>query len=314
MDTKHNVVLFWLAGAILLTAGCTGVNTFTTAARPGETIAVAAGWNQKLTRSTLTVTITPQTGPVITYAPGDYRIRSIVQAYPDPVSKLVISDRARVTYPGAGNPQYSEEPNPIIYNQLSPATGNNVRYNTGQENDWSQTIVYLDIPSSIAPGGATLQFSMAGVNLLPDGTVVEVLPVAAGISKRNFFDMSDYAGLGAMIRAGERAPHFAVRFSGPEGVIPHSIQADFTRTLSGTGNAWVTHPRGDIQNAMWTDTGSLIKVMLSPAKGATTDRLSDFKFYVTGAVTGLTTNTVKAYDIAGNPLSGFTASIEFVNN
>ncbi len=314
MDTKHKGMLVWLAGAMLLTAGCTGINTFTTAARPGETIAVAAGWKQKLTRNTLTVKITPQTGPVITYAPGDYRIRSIVQAYPDPVSKLVVSDRSGVMYPGAGNPQYSAEPTPITYGNLSPSWGNNVRYATGQENDWSQTIVYLDIPSSLAPGSATIQFSMAGIDLLPGGTVVEILPVAAGT--RNFFEMSgDYGGLGAMIRASERASHFAVRFSGPAGVIPHSIQADFTRTLTGTGNAWVTHPRGDIEHAMWTDTGSLIKVMLTPAKGITTDRLSDFKFYVTGAVSSLALfNTVKAYDIAGNPLPGFTASVEFVNN
>ena len=54
--------------------------------------------------------------------------------------------------------------------------------------------------------------------------------------------------------------------------------------------------------------------MVTPVKGTTTDRLTDFKFYVTGAVTSLGVNTVKAYDIAGNPLSGFSASLQFVNN
>ena len=54
--------------------------------------------------------------------------------------------------------------------------------------------------------------------------------------------------------------------------------------------------------------------MLTPVKGTTTDRLSDFKFYVTGAVTSLTTNTIKAYDIVGNPIPGFTASIQYINN
>lgn len=311
MNIKHYALQVWLAGMILLAGGCTGVNTFTTAARPGETIAVAAGWQQKLTRNNLTVTITPQTGSVITYNPGDYRIRSIIQGYPDPISKLVVSDRAGVTYSAAGMPNPPEEPNPISYGDLAPSVGNTVRYYAGLENDWSQTIVYLDLPKPLAPGAATVQFATGGVDLLPGGAAVEVLDIAAG--NRNIF-MTSNVGLPAFIRAGERAPHFTVRFSGPEGVIPHSIQADFIRTLSGSGNAWVTHPRGDIQNAMWADTGSLIKVMITPSNGITTDRLSDFKFYVSGAVTSLTTNTVKAYDIAGNPLSGFTASIEFVNN
>lgn len=294
---------------VLFLAGCTGMQGFTTAARPGETIAVAAGWQQGLTRNNLTVTITPQSGPIITYGAGDYRIRTVVQGYPDPVSKIVVSDRANITYAQSGFGGNQTEPNPIIYNNLSPSIGNFTRNLTGGENDWSQTFVYIDLPTTIASGDATIQLTSNGNNLL-EGTTIEILPLTA--SGRNLFPMS--TGINSPIRGAERAPHYTVRFTGPVGVIPHSIQAEFSRTLSASGNAWVTHPRGDIQSTMWSDTGSLIKVMLTPVKGTSVDRLSDFKFYVTGAVTSLTTNSIKAYDIAGNQLPGFTASIQFVNN
>lgn len=308
MKDYFNLARTGVICAAVFLAGCAGQSAFTTAARPGETIAMAVGWKQALTRNDLTVEITPQTGPLITYNPGDSRVRTLVQGYLDPVSKLIISDRAGVTYPDSGLQNNDKASG---YDDLSPSWAGYVRSQTGDENDWSDTIIFVDLPTTIAAGAASIRLLSANVQLAtPIG--IEVLPVAAG--PRNHFGMSNYFGLGALIRSAERAPHYIVRFNGPAGVIPHSIQADFARTLAASGNAWVTHPRGDIQSTMWSDTGSLIKVMLTPVKGTSVDRLTDFKFYVTGAVTSLTTNSIKAYDIAGNPLSGFSASIQFVNN
>lgn len=272
---------------------------------------MAVGWKQTLTRNDFTVEIVPASGPLITYNPGDARVRTVFQGYPDPVSKLVVSDRAGVTYPDSGSWNWGLTPSG--YNELQPSFGSNfVRPMTGNENDWSDTFVFLDLPATIAPGLATIKLKRAGVNVSRPATI-EVLPLTA--AAQNIFEFNFNGGdAPGMIRAVERAPHYIVRFSGPSGIIPHSIQADFTRTLASSGNAWVTHPRGDIQSTMWSDTGSLIKVMVTPVKGTSVDRLTDFKFYVTGAVTSLTTNSIKAYDIAGNQLSGFTASIQFINN
>ena len=295
---------FGLAGvvcAVVMLAGCAGGQSFTKAARPGETIALAVGWQQTLTRNDFSVVITPASGSAITYNPGDLRVRTVFQSYPDPVSKLVVSDRTGVAYPNAG----------VFNNALNATYGRTVRNATAGENDWSDTIVFMDLPLTLAPGVATIALRRAGLDVMTPATV-EILPLAAGSS--NAFVMSNFGGLNGPIRSIERAPHFVVRFSGPVDIIPHSIQADFTRTLAATGTAWVAHPRGDIQSTLWSDTGSLIKVMVTPVKGTTTDRLTDFKFYVTGAVTSLGVNTVKAYDIAGNPLSGFSADLQFVNN
>lgn len=307
MKIKIGIKQIGMLCAVLVLAGCSGMQAFTTAARPGETISLAVGWQQTLTRNDFTVEIVPASGSTFIYNPGDARVRTVFQGYPDPVSKLVVSDRSGVTYQNAGLWNGSG------YNELPSYFGNTfIRPMTGGESDWSDTFVFMDLPTAIAPGMATISLKRAGVNVSPPAAI-EILSLPA--AEKNLFKFNWGGGPQAgMIRAVERAPHYVVRFSGPPGIIPHSIQADFVRMLAASGNAWVTHPRGDIQSTMWSDTGSLIKVMLTPVKGTSVDRLSDFKFYVAGAVTSLAAHSIKAYDITGNPLSGFTASIQFVNN
>lgn len=312
MGEKRYLTWFGLVTYVVFMAGCTGMQTFTASARPGETIAIAAGWNQTTTRNNLTVIITPQNGSPITYSPGDARVRTIIQGYPDPVSKLVVSDRANMTYPNAGLPLYDGLGSLPTYNPLGPDLSILVRSQTNQSNDWSLTSVFIDLPTTLPPGPATIDLLSSGVAITPSPTSVEVLPTAAASS--NPFEMSSFAGMGAMIRAAERAPHYIVVLNGPENVVPHSIQVDFSRTLAASGNPWVTHGRGDISNLSWVDNGTLLKVMQTPVTGKTTNLLSDFNFYVTGAVTALTVNTVKAYDINGNPLPGFSASLQYINN
>lgn len=297
---------YGMLSLVLLLVGCAGEQAFTKSARPGETVMLAVGWKQKLTRNDLTVTITPEIGAPVTYVAGDSRIRSVIQAYPDPVSKLVVSDRAEISYPQSGLSFDGS-----TYNVLPPDFGNLVRNSTNMENDWSNTMVFLDMPTELAPGIASISLSSGGAAVTQPITI-EVLPVAAG--SRNNFMMSNYSGIGAMMRSVERAPHYVVGFSEASGVVPHSVQIDFVRTLATEGKPWVTHGRGDIQNILWFDNGTLLKVILTPTNGTTVSQLSDFKFYVTGAVTGLTVNSVKAYDVAGNLLSGFSADTEFVNN
>jgi hypothetical protein len=313
MNGKRKLSLPRVIFILVFIAGCAGEQAFTTSARPGETIAVAVGWYPNLTRSNLTVQITDANGTAVTYNPGEPHVRALIQGYPDPVSKLVVSDRAQVSYAHAGLPVFDGSgTNAPTYAALGPSFGNNARSAAGGSNNWLQTIVYLDLPTTLVPGQATVRvLDASGARLTPYEIMVDVLPGAS--VPINSFTMENLS-LGALLRAGEQAPHFNVAFSGPSGVIPHSLQIDFVRTLGTSGTVWVTHSRGDIQNIMWTDNGSLLKAMLTPAQGVTDNLLSDFNFYVTGAVTSLTVNSVKAYDISGNPLSGFTAGIQQVSN
>ncbi|MGV8991374.1 MAG: hypothetical protein ACOH1Q_08240 [Thiobacillus sp.] len=294
--------MLWVGLACLtgLLVGCTGVNTFTTGARPGETVAVAIGYQQKVNRSNLTIIIMPQIGSPYTYNPGDTRIRTVFQAYPDPVSKLVVADRANTVY-GTQFPDY-----------IINAWGNGVRGLTQGDNDWSENIVLLDLPTNIASGMASLQLTSGGVNLTPAPIPIEVLSGSVATSQPfKYFQGTN--PLQAPFTGAERAPHFVVQFTGPASTIPNSIAAVFSRTLGSIGDPWVTHGRGDLKNLMWSDNGSEIKVMLTPVKGTPLSALKDFKFYVTGSVASLNLTSLKAYDASGNPLSGFAATIDQVN-
>lgn len=301
MDRYLSMLKVGLACLSGVLVGCTGVNTFTTGARPGESVAVAIGYQQKVNRGNLTVTITPQSGAPYIYSPGDTRIKMVFQGYPDPVSKLVVSDRANMTY-GTQFPDY-----------IIPIWGPNVRNLTKGDNDWSESMVVLDLPSDIGSGQASLQFASGGVNLNANPIVIEVLPGPAATTHPFTFFQGAGAETQAPFTGAERAPHFVVRFSGLAGVVPNSIEVVFSRTLASAGDPWVTHGRGDLKNLTWSDNGSEIKVMLTPVKGVPLSSLKDFKFYVTGSVTSLNLISLKAYDVSGNPLSGFAPAIEQVN-
>jgi hypothetical protein len=82
--------LFSVLPFVMSLAACVGVQTFTPAARQGDTVALAVGWQKHLLRSNITVTITDALGVVTTYAPNDAHVRAIINMYPDPVSRAVV--------------------------------------------------------------------------------------------------------------------------------------------------------------------------------------------------------------------------------
>jgi hypothetical protein len=85
---------------------------------------------------------------------------------------------------------------------------------------------------------------------------------------------------------------------------------DPDKAHGGTGVAYVINPRGDIKNVTWSDTGSNLRVILTPAKDAVLSNMLNYKFYVAGGVKNLSVLNIKAVDIDGNPVSGVTASVD----
>lgn len=281
----------WLgmvALAVAALSACTGVKTFTTAARPGETVALAIGRQHELKRANVTVTISPLTGSPVVYAPLDPRVRSILNLYPDPVSKAVVKQRTdNITSAGIFIESYVTDGDP----------------------DWWQTFMLLDLPAGIGPGAATISIADSlGAVIAP--ATVEVL---TGTSNKNSFDFNQFgysfsAG-GPEIRATEvfeRAPQYVVDFAGE--TIPHAVQIEFSHG-PGIGAAYVVNPRGDLKNVTWSDDGSNLKVIVTPTTGVTTTQIKDFKFYVAGGLTSLTQTNLKAYDQAGVPVNGVAATI-----
>jgi hypothetical protein len=109
-----------------------------------------------------------------------------------------------------------------------------------------------------------------------------------------------------------RVPHFTVGFNGS--TVPFAIQVYLSHAPDadhgGSGRAYVINPRGDLKNVTWSDTGTNMRVIISPAKTQALSNIHDYKFYIAGGVTNLAVSNVKAVDIDGNAVSGVTATID----
>lgn len=272
-----------------LLGGCGGVNTFTTSAQPGSTIAVPAGWRHGFTRDSIAVTITDSASNVIMYPVGDERIRAVTNLYPDPVSSLVVD--TRINHPN----NYG-----VTIND----------YQTDGDNDWWQTLVVLDLPTELATGQATVQldgpdsesFGPVYLNVLPGVGTPD--PLQAG------FAFGDVTLSTDMLAALGRAPHYTIQFSGA--TMPHAIEITLTHdpdsTAGGTGRALAINPRGDLKNLSWSDDGVNMRVILMHASNMTAGNIKDYKFYVSGGIDNLSINSVTAFDESGGVMQGITAS------
>ncbi len=297
--------LFYLVMAplVLVLAACSGTQTFTPAARAGDTVTLAVGWKKNLLRQNLTVTITDANGVKTTYLPNDSRVRAILNLYPDPASYAVVDTAAGLTTNGS-------------------STGDMVNQSvTNGDNDWWQTSIVLDLPSTMAPGTATVAlinsagttFQSLGVTIVPGTGTSNLFNIYfGGIS----FPLLGQGYFPGALASFEREPNSTVNFSNSNldtygnPIVPHSIQMQFTHT-AGTGTTWIVNPRGDLKDVTWTDSGSVITVMLMSTNGSTLAQLLDFKFYISGGIINVAqvANSLKAYDINGNPITGVTAQI-----
>lgn len=298
-----------LLTVVVLTVGCTGTQTFTTAARPGETVALAVGWQEHLQRQNMTVTITGANGASTIYPPNDTRVRGVVNLYPDPVSKVIVGSQTGQSL-GVNAINNANQ----ITGSIAGSTGG-----THGDSDWWQTTILLDLPTAIATGQATISIADSAGAVIKTAAV-EVLSGASVSNQFNVYANEsggtiDVLGLyPKMLKSMERADHYIVTINtyfdanGNE-VVPYSIQAEFTHT-AGVGKPWVVNPRGDLKSVAWSDNGTALKVIVTPVNGNTVIAGIDQKFYIAGGITGLTLTSFKAFDVNGNLMAGITPSIQ----
>ena len=295
---KSNIKILALVVTLtqLLASGCTGFKSFSAAGQPGETIALAMGWNQSLSKDELTVTITPEFGSPVVYLPGDPAIRALINMYPDPLSRLII-ERETGTFADDG----------YLFSVLME---NSV---TGPDKDFSQKVLMMDLPD-INVGSATISFSSTGGETLRSQTV-EILP--GGPVARNEFQIQEdlMPTLGEQLDLGERVPHYVVSFSGSP--VPYAIQVDLShdpaQSVGGVGKPYVVSPRGtDIKSTHWHDDGNNLRIILMPMGAPITD-IVNFKFYVAGGVQNLHLTdpvlSVSAFDSSGTSIPDISAAI-----
>ncbi len=306
MKLTRTWLLMILLALMSSVIGCAGTQTFTPAARAGDTVAVPVGWQKTLSRENLTVTITPSSGSPITYLPDDPKVRAIINLYPDPSSGLVVGTQ---TGQNLGNND----------NTLGGLINGQI---TSKDREWWQTMILLDLPASLPTGLATISFvDSAGASVWPAN-----VEIVAGTGNSNLFNvyypwggssydlLTQYPGA---LKSLERAARYTVTFNtyldanGLE-VIPHAVQVEFTRTPT-VGKPWVINPRGDIKNVVWADDGTNLKAIVTPTKAITLEKkpgIVQLKFHIAGGITGLTLTNLKAYDVNGNLMSGITANIQ----
>lgn len=316
-----NSIWIKLAGCILpivlITTGCTGTQSFTTAARGGETVALTVGYRQHLQRQNMTVKITDLSGATISYPANDQRVRGVVNLYPDPVSKVRVGNHTALQTFGNNNALTD-----TIQGNMYPGGGG-----TSGDSDWWLTTLLLDLPTTMANGNpiaigkANIAITDTGGNIILPASV-EILP---GISTANLFNINGLA-TGAFpfnvltqypgaLKQMERSDNFTVTFQTPKDansydIMPHSVQAVFTHD-AGVGVSMVINPRGDLKNVIWSDDGTKIKVMVTPPDGKSLVNAIDLKFYIAGGITNvaLDQSSVKAYDINGTLMTGVTATV-----
>lgn len=285
MNMRMLSTLFVASCLLAGLSGCAGTKSFTTAARAGDTVSLAVGWNVNAKRSNLAATITPASGAPVVYAINNPNIRAVLNLYPDPMSRLIVGTETNQSL-GFNANVYGTQLNSV---NLS-------------DKDLAQTMVLLNLPTGIATGPANIALTVNGVSL-GSPVLVEVLP---GAGSPNTFDGSVGSLTAEQLGTLERANGSVVNITGA--TVPYAIYLEITR-VGGVGVPWVVNPRGDVKNISWTDTGSAIKAIITPSSGQTLNQFAQFKFFVSGGVTGLAVSNLKAYDVNGNLIPGVAANI-----
>ncbi len=288
MRIKNTLVALQLI-ACFLTAGCAGTRTFHEFVRAGDTVALAAGWQDNVFRDNIAVTISPADGsPDIVYGPNHDAIRTVINFYPDPISSMVVSDRI----------QQDITPGAKTY-----ANVNTSNY-TDNVRDWWETVVFIDLPADLPLGRTWVAVSD------PSGEVSRSrLDIIGGVGSPNSFSAENLGGLGRQYLAAlERASFHEVSFSGS--TLPDAIQLELSHD-SGIGNAYAVSPISGVSNLAWSDDGSTLRALITPAAGGQVRSISDFKFYVAGGLQNLTVANIQAFNASGDAVPGIVATVKF---
>jgi hypothetical protein len=285
MKIYEKISLIFLLALLVNVTGCTGVQSFSTAARSGDTISLMVGYYPEISRGDITVSVYDSSYVLLETIPaGDPRIRAFVQTYPDPLSKAVVGYETNQDIDGS-----------------EASWGYLISTATGYESEWLQSMLIMDLPTGLPLGTANVLLSVpAYPELSTKFTSVEILN---GSGSSNLFSASGSGDISdQQIQSLERANHYNISFTGA--TIPHAIEINMTHNADvdngGVGRAYVVNPRGDIKNINWSDDGINLKVILIPTHDKPLSDMQNFKFYVAGEITGLTLVDAQGFDANGN--------------
>jgi len=282
--------LIYLSCFVYILSGCTGVQTFSHTARAGETISATFSYGRydlnRATRDNTVITIRDSAGVKTVYKPGDSRVKAIINMYPDPASYLIVAAETDQNF-------RSDEKRIASY---IPNTGYARR-------DWNQMVAFFDLPETMAIGNA-----LVTIKTDDDYIATTDVNVVAGTGTSNSFDVksspSDFTSL-ERLQSMERSPHHKVVLTGEANSV-QAIDLRFSHNADidngGVGKAHIVNPRGDITSINWSDSGTMLHVLVTPAKEAIKEPKQNLLFYIAGGLTGLQLSSMAAVDTDANPV------------
>lgn len=290
MNNLNKISLLILLALFINLTGCMGSYTFTTAARPGETVALTVGnLGGEYKRQDISIDILAG-GQFYPIPAGDPNIRALINTYVDPLSKVVIGSQTGQNIDGQ-----------------EITWGNQIMLATGDDKEWYQSLLFFNLPDDLPAGTAFVIIKNTNGDTLGTPPITVLDKDLVGTSAANTFGTNGGPIPDEQMQSMERPQHYEITFNGA--TVPHAIEINMDHT-NGVGIAYVVNPRGDIKNISWSDTGSQLKVILMPAKNTTLGDFKDFKFYVAGGITGLVeTSTgllqaeVSGFDVSGTPIA-----------
>ncbi|MFK5948420.1 MAG: hypothetical protein QM500_06585 [Methylococcales bacterium] len=288
MKIKASILVCFVFLFIL--SGCAGTHSFPNRVLAGETVTIGAGWKHDFSRNNVTVRFIPEIGPEVVYMPGDPAVRAILNLYPDPLSGMVISQQIAANI-----------------NAGSKSHGDVINWNyTGNDNDWWQSTVFVDVPASLSVGAAEVEIT----NQVGDKatSLIEVIGSGGGPDAFIAEGLGDVTSF--YFNSLERIDHYVITIN--SATIPAAIQLELAAT---NFSGYVTQGRGEAASLNWAKNGDMYTIILTPTTEASVTKMQDFKVYiaVTGGVAGMANlslvGAVQAFDNDGEPIDGVAASI-----
>ena len=286
-----NKLSIFLVVALMGLMGCAGHQTFNHVARSNDTVAVGAGWVQTFSRDTMRVTITDFNSTQTIYEPGDVNIRAVINMYPDPVSNIVVSRETGIaTAPFADT--YADQ---INFNY------------TNGDNDWWQTIVFVNLADNMALGNADILIeSIDPITSLVVETANSTVEIVSGVGEAYPFSAkypwgSPFNLTSDHLKSLERSSHYQIDFTGGT-EIPAAISLELMHDPDidngGVGRAYVVNPTSETKSIHWVDDGTTAKAIILPVTSSGFSSLVDFKFYVSG-IDNVVVSSLQAYNQDG---------------
>ena len=268
MNISWKILILALPIILQGLSGCTGHNAFGLAARSGDTIAITVGYYPNLSRQGITVTVKDN---LTVYAPGHDNVRGLINAYPDPLSYLVVGKTT----------------NQDLTDGFESGLGSIIEFvTTDGSKEYLQTTLIMDLPQDMATGEATIEITPVGETTPIPVAKVKILEDPDDLNGNGSSDLfgthQNVTIVSEMIKTMERADHYEISFQASP--VPYAIQIDFKHDADvdnlGVGRAHVVNPRGDIKTVSWSDTdnGTKLKAIILPSKNQTLTNMKDFKF------------------------------------